>query len=208
MVIPSKPSILLIDANFLFREALEMYLIGTERFAVSHCSLLSEAAAQIALHGAFSLVLFSLQTPDAAGLSSVPRVVRLVHPAKLVVVSDINDPELGLSITSLGASGHFDKSMSINSLLPAIDFVLSGEIYLRNHPGPQRRADTPWVAELDDREIFILRGLCEGKKIKAIALDINLREYRIHAMLRLIYRKMGVEGRVSAAIKAASSGLF
>lgn len=207
MVIPSKPSILLIDAHFLFREALEMYLNSTERFATKHCALLSEAASIIAAHGAFSLVLFSLQTPDAAGLSSVPRVVRMAHPAKVVVLSDMNDPELGLNITSLGASGHFDKSMSINSLLPAIDFVLSGETYLRPS-SPQRKSGAPWVAALDDREILILRGLCEGKKIKSIALDMNLQEYRVHAMLRLIYRKMGVEGRVSAAIRAASSGLF
>ncbi|MEY4697799.1 MAG: hypothetical protein RIT14_2227 [Pseudomonadota bacterium] len=208
MVIPAKPSILLIDAPTLFREALEIYLTGTGRFAISHCSLLSEAAALIANRGPFSLVLFSLQTPDAAGLTSIPRIVRQAQPAKVIVMSEVNDPELGLNITSLGASGHFDKSMSITSLLPAMEFVLSGEIYLRNQPGRQRRTETPWVSELDDREIVILRGLCEGKKIKAIAQDMNLREYRIHAMLRLIYRKMGVEGRVSAAIKAASSGLF
>lgn len=62
--------------------------------------------------------------------------------------------------------------------------------------------------QLTDRELEVLRHLTMGKTNAQIGEELGLSAHTVKAHVGSIMRKMSVEARVQAAVKAVKSGLI
>jgi two-component system, NarL family, nitrate/nitrite response regulator NarL len=114
-----------------------------------------------------------------------------------------------------GASGIFLKHSSLDQLLLAIRRVAQGELWL--DPGAFRvfLAGRSSTAETDDqmrpltsRQNQVMRGVLDGLTNKEIALNLNVSESSVKAVIQELFQKAGVRTRsqlVRIAIEKHSS---
>lgn len=62
--------------------------------------------------------------------------------------------------------------------------------------------------ELTDREIEVLKLIADGHSNKAIGRKLFITHHTVKAHLTQIYKKLGVENRTSAAIKAKDNNII
>jgi diguanylate cyclase (GGDEF)-like protein len=114
------------DDAMLAREALSEQR-GHSRIRVEHMICLEDAIeAAAAEDSSFDVVLLDLGLPDSQGLETVERMVTAAPEIPIVVLTGINDPELGVEAVQRGAQdylskGHFDSHLMIRTIRYAIE---------------------------------------------------------------------------------------
>ena len=115
----------------------------------------------------------------------------------------------------LGANGFVSKVCDSRAFFGAMVAVSAGELVLEGMPSSwlgsiaenvQQRSTAQPV--LSQREIQVLRLSHEGLSAKSMGARLGLTERTINSHLRRIYRKLGVNCRVSALRKAQDAGLL
>jgi DNA-binding NarL/FixJ family response regulator len=76
------------------------------------------------------LILLDIGLPTINGIEAACRMSRLVPAAKILFVSQNNDPDLVEAVLSNGAKGYVRKENVRTDLLPAIDAVLCGDRFV------------------------------------------------------------------------------
>lgn len=108
----------------------------------------------------------------------------------------------------MGAVGFLPKSMPAKTLLNAIRFMATGEVYapIGFMSGKDNPYETALEKELSKRESEVLRGLMTAQSNKEIALDLGLSEVTIKLHVKTLCRKIGAKNRTDAAIIARDAG--
>ena len=77
-------------------------------------------------------------------------------------------------------------------------------------PGPSvgRAEATRAVAALTPREMEVLRLIVEGADNTAIGLALSISPHTVKQHVANIFEKLGVRGRVQAAVYAVRAGIF
>ena len=115
-----------------------------------------------------------------AGMDGLKGISRLqaAHPdCRVILMSGVASPTTALEAMQLGADGFIPKSMSANSMINAIKFVLAGEKYfpaeLNLEENTKQQVD---FMGLTNREAQTLRLICKGLSNKSIAREMDIQE--------------------------------
>jgi diguanylate cyclase (GGDEF)-like protein len=114
------------DDAMLAREALSEQW-DRSRIRVEHLTCLEDAIeAVLTEDSAFDAVLLDLGLPDSQGMETVERMVAAAPEIPVVVLTGINDPQLGVEAVQRGAQdylpkGHFDSHLVIRAIRYAIE---------------------------------------------------------------------------------------
>jgi diguanylate cyclase (GGDEF)-like protein len=114
------------DDAMLAREALSEQQDGS-RIRVEHLICLGDAIeAALNEDSSFDAVLLDLGLPDSQGLETVEQMVAAAPEIPIVVLTGINDPELGVEAVQRGAQdylakGHYDSNLMIRAIRYAIE---------------------------------------------------------------------------------------
>jgi DNA-binding NarL/FixJ family response regulator len=76
------------------------------------------------------LILLDIGLPTLNGIDAACRISRLVPAAKILFVSQSNDPDVVTAALSNGAKGYVRKENAQRDLLPAIEAVLCGDRFV------------------------------------------------------------------------------
>lgn len=190
-------SILVADDHLLLAEAVAKALSSKPRgFRTRIAATLDETLNELGVGPQFDLVLLDVKMPGMVGLKSVERVIAAAEPAHVVLMSAYADRRFVRSAIQKGARGLIPKTLQLRSLASAIDFVLSGQIFM-----PVEGFEEPWDAtraasdNLSDREISIVRLLSDGRTNKEIASEFDDTETTIKMHMRTICRKLKARNR-------------
>ena len=136
---------------------------------------------------------------DLKGMASVFDLKKLIgeYPAmKVLIFSNQAENMYAANCIKLGASGYLHKTEKLEALANAIIKVNNNEIILNNDIrksiallGSQAKKDR-LHRKLSNREIEVLRYLCDGKKNNEIATILGLNEktistYKLRLLLKL-----------------------
>lgn len=198
-----QPRILIADDHLLVREVVASYLTTQGSASVHGADTLDDALAKIAADGPFDLVMLDLAMPGMNGLGGLKLTLAANSQRPVVLFSGQAPREVVFEALELGAAGFIPKSLSARSLLNAVTFVLSGEVFLpaNYHSAPSVEAPTGKL--LSERELQVLRGVRNGLMNKEIARELGLREATVKMYMRAICSKLGVRNRTQAALMAA-----
>jgi two-component system, NarL family, nitrate/nitrite response regulator NarL len=174
------------------------------------------ALALVAAHGDLDAVVLDIAMPGMDGLRALAEFGRARPELPVIVISASEDARDVKEALARGALGYVPKSASQNTLLSAIRLVLDGEVYvpplmlgaLDAVGASERRAASPGRQALTERQIDVLRRLCDGQSNKAIALELGLSEKTVKAHVTAIFRALNVVNRTQAATIGRETGLI
>ena len=118
-----------------------------------------------------------------------------------------------VSFISRGLAGILSPDTDLPMLKKAIECVLAGELWFENKqlleiiPGLKGKNCTKGPS-LTDREIEVVKLVCNGSSNKEIKKALNISEQAVKSHLSRIYKKTGVSDRLQLAIYAINSSVF
>lgn len=202
------PNILVADDHDLVRDTIAAYLGQQDDFQVSTASGLPEAQALLAGQIPFDLVILDYNMPGMDGLSGLEAVVQAYPHIKAVLMSGIATPEVAQTAMGIGAKGFLPKSATATSMVNAIRFVLSGELYFPFGFAKAAPGKPDSFLGLSPREMETLEHLCSGASNKEIARALELAEVTVKLHVKNILAKLKVNNRTQAALLAKENGVY
>ena len=118
-----------------------------------------------------------------------------------------------ISFISRGLAGILSPDTDPSQLKKAIECVLAGELWFENKqlleiiPGLKGKSCSKGPS-LTDREIEVVKLVCNGSSNKEIKKALNISEQAVKSHLSRIYKKTGVSDRLQLALYAINSSVF
>jgi DNA-binding NarL/FixJ family response regulator len=169
-------------------------------------------------HPDLDVVMLDLAMPGLDGLSALAEFSRRRPDLPVIVLSASEDPAGVRRALHAGALGYVPKSASPTTLISAVKWVLSGEVYLPRfmretlYPPPPPPGDpaasADGISALTERQREVLRQVTLGLSNKEIARAFCLSEKTVKAHVGAIFKALGVVNRTQAAGVARKAGLI
>ena len=203
--------IVLIDDHVLFRESLSRFIASEPGMEIVGQCARSAELVPILNQSEVDVILLDFQLHLENGIELIDAARAAGYGGRFLFVTGATSRSEVLKALQMGASGVFLKHNSPESLLKAIQLVMSGEVWLdrrvvqmmadRVAPG---EADA-FGAALTERERQVMNGVMTGSSNREIADDLGVSEGAVKATLQQLFRKTGVRTR-SQLVRFALAG--
>jgi DNA-binding NarL/FixJ family response regulator len=222
---PEPLRVVLADDHPEFREGLVRLLRGQGIEVVADVSS-GEAAVRAVEDLGPDVVVMDLNMPGMSGLEATRRVTRRA-PATPVLVLSVSAQEADVTEAILaGAMGYVLKDGPVEEVVEGIRAAAAGHSVIspriamilmqrardtlaaaRCRGGRDARAGEPARAHLSARELEVLRLMADGQYNSEIAENLVISPSTVRGHTSSILRKLHVENRVQAAVRAVRNRL-
>lgn len=211
--------ILIVDDHPLFRQGLISILeaVGSEVQCLEAAS--HEAAHEVlAAHPDLEIILLDLQLPDMDGLSLLSEL-RVAYPQiPIAVVSAMESRDKVAQSIQLGALGFIPKSTPVHILLPALQLILDGGVYLppsimlpeaKPQPVTEESEELQQLQALGltSRPLQVMKLMAQGASNKVIAQALNITENTVKVHMSTVFRVLNVSTRSQAMAVLGRMGI-
>lgn len=198
--------ILLIDDHVLVSESLALSL-KVSRTALETITVdrVDRALEVLTSGSTFDFIIMDWRMPGVSGAAAIAMLRDAAGGIPVVVCSGDEDPAIAAEAVAAGARGFLPKTMPVQQLAAAIQFIAKGAVYIP--PQLSLRAVARPETTLTDRELEVVRGLIQGKSNKELGRELDLAEVTVKLHLRRAMKKLAVVNRTQAALKARELGL-
>ena len=205
------------DDHALFRAGVRTSLMGRK-----DVELIAEADNGMQLlnllkHIEPDVILLDIQMPIMDGIQTLPEIRKLYPHIKVIILSMHNDHSMISNLMEIGANSYLTKNSDSETIYQAIrtcyeqEFffneltnkaLLSGLRTKRTEPG------TPQEINLSDKEITILKLMCEEKTTKEIADIVEISPRTVEAIRDKLKTKTGAKSMAGLVMYALKSGII
>ena len=208
-------TILVADDHALIRAGLCGFIAGLfEQHRVETAASLDEAVATLGSQPV-DLLLIDLDMPGMHGVASLDMLRERFPQLRIAVLSGTDDRDTIMRAVGAGVNGYIPKAVKPEELAFAIESILANRIYLppsittQVHPaaGPAPASPTAAAAGLTARQDEVLVLLARGLSNKEIARDLRMAEGTVKIHIAGIFRRLNVQNRTEAALRARELGL-
>ena len=162
------------------------------------------------------VILLDIQMPIMDGIATLPEIKKLYPHVKVIMLTMMDDNSMITKLMELGANSYLTKTSDSEIIYEAIKTCHEQEYYinaLTNHALlnnlRQRNAVMPHrlmthEANLTDKEITVLKLMCEEKSTREIAQAVELSPRTVEAMRDKLKTKTGAKstaGLIMYAVK-------
>ena len=162
------------------------------------------------------VVAMDLGLPDGDGIEATRRILKARPLAKVLVITMDGDEDTVARALRAGARGYMLKGTDPDVIVDALCTVAGGGVVLgpdigpsllSTMQGPRTQQLPPPLDKLTPREQDILTRLAAGDDNAAIARHLGLSDKTVRNQLSGVFTKLGVAGRVQAALMARDAGM-
>jgi two-component system NarL family response regulator len=200
--------VVIADDHPLLREGLRRILEFEEGIEVIAEVGDGQGAINIARSSLFDILLMDLNMPGVNGLEAC-RVIRRERPEIGILVLTVDDSDEKIfQVLQLGVAGYLLKDVIPKTLVDSIRKVYIGEPILaptvtEKLLGQLKSSSAPKNNfGLSNREMEILTYVVKGFSNREIGISLFISEKTVKNHLSNIFRKLEVEDRTQAALKA------
>jgi DNA-binding NarL/FixJ family response regulator len=155
--------------------------------------------------------------PIMDGLSTLPEIKKLYPGVKVIMLSMHNDHSMISRMMEIGANSYLTKESGAEKIYEAVKQVYENEFFfndltnkallsgLRNKTFAD--AHKPAEVHLNDKEITILRLMCEEKSTKEIADIVDLSPRTVEAIRDKLKTKTGTKSMAGLVMYAVKAGI-
>jgi DNA-binding NarL/FixJ family response regulator len=209
-----KTRITVIDENALSRSCLMRCLVASEADFATEGYRNVEEWRQVAANGQISIVLLCAtgqKSTEIAVRRDVDFVTQNAPEARVIVVSDLEDPAEIVGALERGARGYISMSSNLDVAIAAIRLVRAGGTFVpASGLLSSRGAAAAPAAEVDtrskqrqnlftQRQLEVIDRLRKGESNKLIAYKLNMGECTVKVHVRNIMRKIKARNRTEIA---------
>jgi DNA-binding NarL/FixJ family response regulator len=158
------------------------------------------------------VILLDIEMPIMNGIATLPEIKQLYPQIKVIMLTMHDDHSMIAKLMELGANSYLTKNSDSEIIYEAIKTCHEQEYFfnaltnkalidgLRN----KRNDDGPQDVKLNEKEITILRLMCEEKSTKEIADIVDLSPRTVEAIRDKLKSKVGAKstaGLIMYAVK-------
>jgi DNA-binding NarL/FixJ family response regulator len=204
-------AVLIVDDHTVVRRGLEELLRSAPDIELTGSCPDGASAVETVLLKRPQVVLMDLAMPGTTdGIEATRQIAAQAPQTQVVVLTSFSDRDRILAALDAGAVGYLLKDAEPEELLAGIRAAARGESPLAPKAARallEARQHTSDEIHLSVREREILGLVSAGLPNKAIAQRLGIAEKTVKAHLTSIYRLIGVDDRVQAALWARDRGL-
>lgn len=209
-----KIRILVADDHPTFREGLCRFLEEEADMEIVARPENGEEAVRLAKELHPDVAIIDVAMPKLNGIDAARQIKEALPDTAILMVSAYNYEAYIRAALQAGVAGYVLKSAPVEELVSAIRLVHVGEAVfnmkaagkiLRNLVTAEgkERSDS---GGLNLRELEVLKRVAEGKSNKDIAAEIFLSERTVQTHMINIFRKLDVNSRTEAVLRALKEG--
>ena len=156
------------------------------------------------------ILLLDMIMPGMDGIASIEKFVTTFPDTKVVIFSSCSDQSMVVKAIKAGARGFVPKDMPLTALIPALNLILSNEIFFPSSffksAAFEKLSSTTSTAVLSQSEISMLEMVLVGASNKEIGHRIGQSENNVKMLMRKAFLKLGANNRTHAVHIAQSNG--
>ncbi len=156
------------------------------------------------------ILLLDMIMPGMDGIASIEKFVTTFPDTKVVIFSSCSDQSMVVKAIKAGARGFVPKDMPLTALIPALNLILSNEIFFPKSffksAAFEKLSSTTLTAVLSQSEISMLEMVLVGASNKEIGHRIGQSENNVKMLMRKAFLKLGANNRTHAVHIAQSNG--
>ena len=212
MTSPTQIRVLLADNHRVVRESLSRVLTD-EGFDVVAEARTGVESVELSVQIAPAVVVVDLAMPDLGGVELVRELFTSAPTAKVLVLSGRESADETVAVIQAGASGYLQKTCSVRELVDAIrETVNEGASFGKSSASDLLKAWASGPATVDlasiltQQETTILQMIADGVSTPELAAELYISPRTVKNHLTSAYRKLEVNDRTQAVLKAARIG--
>lgn len=210
-------SVVIVDDHVVVREGLKQLLEVSEGIRVVgeagnglECLRLLEKVQP-------NLIFMDIKMPGINGIETTRLVCEKYPDARIILLTIYDDDDHVTEGIRAGAKGYVLKNSSREALLSAVHHVMNDEAYLDPAvtsavmsivKGSSESTESKEKSLLTQREVEILIGLAEGHSDQSIADALYISKHTVRSHIKSLFRKLGVQSRSQAIMKAIQKGII
>lgn len=205
--------VIIVDDHKIFRTGLELILNGFQDIKVIGQAANSQQLLLLLKKMGADLIFMDIKMPGMDGIE-LTRIVSEKYPqVRIIGLTMFGEIQYFNEMLNAGASGFLLKHTQENELEQAIRAVMDGDFYFseefrKTFDGSPLAAPRKMKVSLSDREIEILRYICQGYSNNEIADTLHLSPHTVDGHRRNLLSKSGAKNSVGLAIWAIKNGVI
>lgn len=203
--------VLIVEDHGLLAELLHAWLSDETGIEVVGVASNMRTGEQLARTSTPDVILLDYNLPDGTGAQLAGQIRQfLPRSAVVIVTADMTEEALRYALAA-GAVGYISKAASRDAVLNAVRRAAAGEMLvtpeqLRVVAALQLTPSVP-PQRLTNRELEVLRLMCEGRDTKEIATALHLGYNTVRGHAQRILEKLDARSRLEAVVRAKQIGL-
>lgn len=162
------------------------------------------------------VVLLDIQMPIMDGLQTLPEIKKLYPEVKVIMLSMHNDHSVITRMMEIGANSYLTKDSDSEMIYQAIRTCFDQEFYFNDLTnkallnGLRMKRPVEQVVpdvSLNDKEITILKLMCEEKSTREIAAAVDLSPRTVEAIRDKLKTKTGAKSLAGLIMYAVKAGI-
>ena len=166
------------------------------------------------------VILLDIQMPIMDGITVLPQIKKLYPNVRIIMLTMMDDHSMITKLMEIGANSYLTKTSDSEIIYEAIKTCFEQEYYFnaltnkalltnlkqRNETTPQRLMQQE--ANLNEKEILILKLMCEEKSTKEIADLVELSPRTVEAIRDKLKVKTGAKSTAGLIMYAVKNNLL
>jgi len=162
------------------------------------------------------VILLDIHMPIMDGYTTLPEIKKLYPEMKVIMLSMNNDPSIITKMMEIGANSYLTKESDSETIYQAIKTCYEQEFFFNDLTNKallnwlrmkKPQESTMQQVQLTDKEITILKLMCEEKSTKEIADIVDLSPRTVEAIRDKLKTKTGVKSMAGLVMYAVKAGI-
>jgi len=162
------------------------------------------------------VILLDIQMPLMDGVTTLPEIRKLYPDIKVIILSMHNDHSMISKLMEVGANSYLTKNSDSETIYQAIKTCFEQEFYFNELTSKAllsglrtKKVDhTPDDVQLNDKELRILKLMCEEKTTKEIADIVDISPRTVEAIRDKLKTKTGAKSMAGLVMYAVKNKLL
>jgi DNA-binding NarL/FixJ family response regulator len=165
------------------------------------------------------VILLDIQMPIMDGITTLPEIKKLYPNIRVIMLTMMDDQSMITRLMELGANSYLTKTSDSEIIYEAIKTCYEQEFYFNSltnkallnnlrHKNPNSIKLQQEDATLSDKEITVLRLMCEEKSTREIAEAVDLSPRTIEAIRDKLKTKTGAKSTAGLIMFAVKNKLL
>lgn len=163
------------------------------------------------------VILLDIQMPIMDGIQTLPEIRKVRPDAKVIILSMHNDHSMISKLMEIGANSYLTKNSDSETIYEAIKTCYESEFFFNELTNKAllsglrtKRSDSygPPEADLSEKELRVLRLMCEEKTTKEIADIVDISPRTVEAIRDKLKTKTGAKSMAGLVMYAVKNGIM